>query len=146
MRMPLKCARGLPARCSNITWCGQTWPGGVVRVLALWAKTLLAGKTKNTGILRYAMAAGMRAHLAEKPGSKCARQVGYDWRRGYFWLAIKPSQSAKNCSRPIVVSGWLIICSMTLGGTVAMCAPSFAHCTTCKGLRTLAAIIWQSSP
>src|SRR5262249_18317012 len=46
------------------------------------------------------------------------------------------AQSARNAASPLSVSGWLNNCRSTAGGTVAMCAPSFAASTTCIGLRT----------
>lgn len=46
--------------------------------------------------------------------------------------------SARNFSMPTSVSGWRASCSMTANGTVAMCAPMVAACTTCSGERTLA--------
>ncbi len=49
--------------------------------------------------------------------------------------------SARNFSMPTSVSGWRTICSSTANGTVAMCAPRAAACTTCNVERTLATMI-----
>ena len=49
--------------------------------------------------------------------------------------------SARNFSMPTSVSGWRTICSSTENGTVAMCAPRAAACTTCSVERTLATMI-----
>ena len=49
--------------------------------------------------------------------------------------------SARNFSMPTSVSGWRAICSSTGNGTVAMCAPRAAACTTCNVERTLATMI-----
>ena len=49
--------------------------------------------------------------------------------------------SARNFSMPTSVSGWRTICSSTENGTVAMCAPRAAACTTCSVVRTLATMI-----
>lgn len=49
--------------------------------------------------------------------------------------------SARNFSMPMSVNGWRTSCSRTANGTVAMCAPSAAACTTCSVERTLATMI-----
>ena len=57
----------------------------------------------------------------------------------YFFGTV--SQSFKKRSIPFSVNGWLIICIITLYGTVAISQPAFAASITWIGLRMLAAII-----
>ena len=56
------------------------------------------------------------------------------------------SQSLRNAAMPLSVKGWSMSCFRILNGTVAICAPAMAASRTCKGLRTLAAMIRVEKP
>src|SRR5688500_3480952 len=58
--------------------------------------------------------------------------------RSQTFAACAFSQSLRNFSRPMSVSGCLKHCSMTAAGTVTTSAPMRAASTTWIGLRTLA--------
>jgi len=56
------------------------------------------------------------------------------------------SQSLRNLSIPMSVSGCFKSCSITEKGIVAICAPILAASTTCRGLRMLATMTSVLNP
>ena len=58
-----------------------------------------------------------------------ALEIGEDVVRFQAFTACDFSQSFRNFSRPMLVSGWLYSRSMTAGGQVQMSAPIFAAST-----------------